>query len=146
MLKSAMTTTIAGIYIRFRTTGKLFNLPRLQVTIKVVEELIQELLQADDCALFAHSDNELHEMSDLFSAAAVFFGLTINLTKTEVMHQTPPNETSAQTEVNIVLNGVRLNEVPHFTYLGSILSNDALLDKEISARIRKASCSFGRLY
>ena len=31
-------------------------------------------------------------------------------------------------------------------YLGSILSNDSLLDKEISARIRKAICSFGRLY
>ena len=72
--------------------------------------------------------------------------LTINLTKTEVMHQTPTNDTSAQTEVNIVLNGVGLNELHHFTYLGSILSNDALLDKEISARIRKASCSFGRLY
>ena len=81
--------------------------------------------------MFAHSDKELQQMSDLFSAAAVSFGHTINLTKTEVMHQTSPNDTSAQTEVNIVLNGVRLNEVPHFTYLGSILSNDALLDKEI---------------
>ena len=83
MLKSAMTTTIAGIYIRFRTTGKLFNIRRLQATTKVVEELIQELLYAADCALFAHSDKELQEMSDLFS---VSFGLTINLTKTEVMH------------------------------------------------------------
>ena len=59
MLKAAMTTTKAGIYIRFRTTGKLFNLRRLKATTKVVEELIQELLYADDCALFAHSDKKL---------------------------------------------------------------------------------------
>ena len=62
------------------------------------------------------------------------------------MHERPPNGTSIHAEVNIVMNGIRLNEVPHFTYLGSTLSNDALLDKEISARIRKASCSFGHLY
>ena len=128
MLKEAMSKTTAEIYICFRMTGKLFNLRRLQATTKVVEELIQELLYADDCALFAHSEKELKEMSDLSSAAAVSFGLTINLTKTEVMHQRPPNDTSTQAEVNIVLNGVKLNEVPHFTYLGSILSNDALLD------------------
>ena len=55
-------------------------------------------------------------MSDLFSAAAVFFGLIINLAITEVMHQRPPNDTSTQAEVNIVPNGIKLNEVPHFTY------------------------------
>ena len=31
-------------------------------------------------------------------------------------------------------------------HLGSILSNDSLLNKEILARIRKAICSFGHLY
>ena len=95
--------------------------------------------------MFAHSEKELHKMSHLIPAAAVSFGLTINLAKTEVLHQRQPNDTSTQTEVNIVLNSVKLNQVSHLTYLGSILSNDALLDKEIAARIRKASCSFGRL-
>ena len=70
MLKAAMTTTKAGIYIPFRTTVKLFNLRRLQATTKVVEELIQELLYADACTLFAHSDKELQVISDLFSAAS----------------------------------------------------------------------------
>ena len=104
----------------------------MQATTKVVEKLIQELLHADDCALFAYSEKELEEMSDLFSAAGVSFALTINLAKTEVMHQRQQNNTSSQAEVNIILSGVRLNEVLHFTYLGSILSNDALTDKEIS--------------
>ena len=140
-----MSKTTAGIYIRFRMTRKLVNVPSLQATTKVVEELIQELLYADDCALFAHSEKELQEMPDLLSAAAVSFVLTINLAETEVMHQIPPNDTLPQAEVNIVLNGVKLNEGSHFTYLSSILLNDALLDNEISAPIRKASCSFGHL-
>ena len=67
-------------------------------------------------------------MSD-FSAAADSFGLTINLTKTEVTHNKTSNDRSTQTEANILLNGVRLNEVSHFTYLESILSNDTRLCK-----------------
>ena len=102
ILKETMSKITARIYIRFRTTRKLFNLRRLQATTKVVEELIRELLQADDCTLFAHSEMKRQEMSDLISAAAVSFGLTINLAKTELMHQRPPNATSSQTEVNIV--------------------------------------------
>ena len=60
-----MSKTTAGIYIRFRMTRKLVNVRSLQATTKVVEELVQELLYADDCALFAHSEKELQEMSDL---------------------------------------------------------------------------------
>ena len=68
-------------------------------------------------------------MSDLFSAAAISFDLIINLAKTMVMHQRPPSDTSTHAGVNIVLNGVRLKEVPHFTFMESILLNDGLLDK-----------------
>ena len=75
MLKEAMSKTTAEIYIRSRTTGKLFNLQRLQATTKVFEELIQELLYADDCALFAHSEKELQEkeMADLFSSSSLLW-------------------------------------------------------------------------
>ena len=41
--------------------------------------------------------------------------------------------------------GVSLKPVSQFCYLGSTLSNDALLDKEITNRISKASSSYGML-
>ena len=110
MLKEAISKSTAEIYISFKTTGKVFNLRRLQATTKDFEELIQKLQYAADCALFAHFANELQELSDLVLAAAVSFGFTINLTKTDVMHQRLQNVTSTQPEVNIVLNSVRLDE------------------------------------
>lgn len=38
-----------------------------------------------------------------------------------------------------------LNVVEHFTYLGSIISNDATVAKDVDNRLAKASNSFGRL-
>uniref|UniRef100_A0A0L8HW41 Reverse transcriptase domain-containing protein n=1 Tax=Octopus bimaculoides TaxID=37653 RepID=A0A0L8HW41_OCTBM len=39
-----------------------------------------------------------------------------------------------------------LKTASSFTYLGSIISNDAKMDKEIESRIRKVSSTFGKLY
>ena len=132
--------------MRFRTSGKLFNLRRLKASTKVLEELMQDLLYADDCALCAHSEADLQELCNHFAEAARLFGLKINLSKTEVMHQRPPRDESINQETSIKIGNVSLKEVPTFVYLGSTLSNDAMLDHEIEARIKKACSSFGRLY
>ena len=46
---------------------------------------MQDLLYADDCALCAHSEADLQELCNHFAEAARLFGLSINLSKTEVM-------------------------------------------------------------
>ena len=56
MLREAQADLPDGIYIRFRTDGSLFNLRRLLERTKTIEELITELLFADDCALLAHME------------------------------------------------------------------------------------------
>ena len=56
MLLEAKDDPPDGIYIRFRTDGSLFNLRRLLARTKTIEELITELLFADDCALLAHTE------------------------------------------------------------------------------------------
>ena len=48
MLREAKDDLPDGIYIRFRTDGSLFNLRRLPAHMKTIEELITELLFADD--------------------------------------------------------------------------------------------------
>ena len=79
MLLEAKENQLDGIYIRFRTDFRLFNLRRLLARTKTNEELISELLFAGDCAPLAH-----------FPDAARNLGLTISPKKTEVLQQPPP--------------------------------------------------------
>ena len=46
---------------------------------------------------------------------------------------------------NITIDNVPLNVMDKFTYLESTLSENAMIDNDISARLGKASVSFGRL-
>ena len=48
-------TDDAGIYLKYRTDGGIFNLRRLRAKTKVTQTLIRELLFADDCAIMAHT-------------------------------------------------------------------------------------------
>ena len=43
------------------------------------------------------------------------------------------------------IEGKQLNAVENFKYLGSIISNTASIDKEINARIARATSAYGRL-
>src|SRR5437867_9281441 len=91
MLDDALRNINVGIQIRFRS-GKLFKLSRLRASTKVLEELIQELLHADDCALEAHTLHDIQGLTDSFANSASRFGLTINIQKTEVMFQPAPGK------------------------------------------------------
>ena len=71
------------------------------------------------------------------------FGMTVRIQKSVVMHQPAP--ATCGTEPSISIDDATLKNVEIFTYLGSCLSSDASLDKEIDIRLSKASNSFGRL-
>ena len=47
---------------------------------------------------------------------------------------------------NITTDNVPLNIVDKFPYLGSTLSENAMIDDDTSARLGKASASFGGLW
>ena len=85
MLREAKDDLPDGIYIRLQTDGSLFNLRRLLARTKTNEELITELLFADDCALFAHTEEALQHIVNRFSDAAKNLDLTISLKKTGVV-------------------------------------------------------------
>ena len=77
----------AGIRIRQRSDGKLFNLRRLQAVTKVKETctVIRDFLFADDrqCAPNTRSEQEMQLEMDWFSTACDNVGLTISTKKTE---------------------------------------------------------------
>jgi len=88
MLMDAFKDMDRGVYIQFRSDGSLFNMRRLKARTKVLEMLIRDLLFADDCALIAHTLEDIQFMSDCFAAAAAKrFGLTISIKKTKAMYQ-----------------------------------------------------------
>ena len=132
-----------GIYIRYRTSGSVFNVHRLFSQRKVSSSLVRELLFADDCYIVAHSEDELQCFMNHFVSACNSFGLKINLKKTVVMYGPAPG--SPYIEPVIFVEGNKLDVVHYFVYLGCTLSEGCSLDRGISFRIERASRSFSAL-
>ena len=80
MLKKALIDINDGIYMRFRTDGDLFNLARLkaQAKAKARHTTIRDLLFADDCGLFARTQEVRQNLVNRFASAAQSVGLTIS--------------------------------------------------------------------
>ena len=81
MLSAGLAKTSAGTMIRYRTDGRFFDLRRLKANTRVQEALVRDFLFADDCALAAHSEEDLQCLADCFSTAAKAFGLQISIKK-----------------------------------------------------------------
>lgn len=143
LLLHAFKNCETGVFLRFRTTGSVFDLRRLKAKTKTFTALIRELLYADDADFVAHSEKDMQEIMDRFSSACTAFGLTISIKKTKVMFTPPPG--TAYVEPSIYVNNERLEVVDTFIYLGSTMARDGNLDAEISHRVAKASTAYGRL-
>ena len=87
VLNDAFRDCNQGIYIRYRNSGKLFNIHRFAAKTKVLLGLVRDLLYADGCDLVAHTESDMQCFMDRLSEACKAFGLTISLDKTVVMLQ-----------------------------------------------------------
>ena len=132
-------TTNAGIFLRSRTDGKLFNPARLRSKTKVSQVLPRDFLFADDAALVAHSDDDLQNLLNGFSNACDDFGLTISLQKTKIMTQ----GTDASSSLSI--KDYALEMVNSFIYLGSTVTRTTSFDTEIGKRIGHATTNMSKL-
>ncbi|KAI8513321.1 hypothetical protein Bbelb_099600 [Branchiostoma belcheri] len=124
---------IRSVHLHTRSDGKLFNLARLRAKTKVRTVLIRDLLFADDAALTAHVEQELQQMINQFAHACKEFALIISIKKTVVMGQDVPRPPA------ITLDTEVLEVTDHFTYLGSTVTQNLSLDKELDRRIAKAA-------
>ena len=114
---------------------------KLKTKTKVKTNTINDFLFADDCALNSISGDDMQQNVDKFAEACTNFGLTISIKKTEVMHQPAPGKTYI--EPSTTINGQCLKAVDKFTYLGSSLLRNVVID--VDARLAKANSAFGRL-
>ncbi|BHF64649.1 hypothetical protein SprV_0200765500 [Sparganum proliferum] len=140
MLMDAYRDERPGIRIAYRTDGKLLKHRRVHFQSRVFTTTVHELLFADDSTLNITSERGMQIRMNLFAAAAAAcdnFGLIINTEKTVVMHQPPPD--IAYVASNILVNGAQLQVVDSFTYLGSTLSCNTIVDDEVAHRIYQAN-------
>jgi len=132
MLLVAFQDCVTGVPVQFRTDRSIFNLRRLQAHTKTFAALVRDY--ADDGALTAHTQaTHAQHLFSRFCDAAVRFGLTISLKKTEVLLQ--PVDHLTLTPPVVMAGETALPVVQRFCYLGSVLSSDANIDEDISSRI-----------
>jgi len=81
MLLSAFKESDPGIEITYRADGGIFSTQRLKAKTKVTKTIVREHLYADDCAIVAHSEDDLQRLTDSLAQATKRFGLTISIKK-----------------------------------------------------------------
>lgn len=101
---------------------------------------LEDLDFADDIALMSSTARQSQEKVERLHQWAEKVGLNINKKKTEVMRI---NSTTSTPHMQV--NGEELEEVDDFTYLGSVISKDNGVTKDIEARLNKARGTFTRL-
>ena len=97
----------------------------------------------DDYALVAHTESDLQLMLNRFSKTSKLFGLSISLARLRC--STSQHQTQIQLCRPLSLMANKFTKVEQFKYLGSTISHDGVLDREIGARVSKASQALGRL-
>lgn len=133
----------SGITVDFRLDGNLFNIRRLQAITKMTSEHIIELQYADDCAVMAHSPDTLQATLTAAASAYGRMGLSVNVAKTAVLCQWA--STPSSHPPTFTISDKLLAVVESFKYLGSFLSNDCSIEREVQNRIKQASFSFSQL-
>ena len=84
--------------------GGLFNLYRFMTKSKTVTTKLRNLLFADNCALVAHSADDMQEIvNSFFSKAAISFGLQRNIKKMECMFQPIPCTVNAGKDIFVTI-------------------------------------------
>ncbi len=95
---------------------------------------LTDLEYADDTTLFCNTLDELRNVLEIFNEEAKNLGLSVNWSKTELMHigdgpDPPP----------LLFNNIPVNFVSTFTYLGSTVSGTGDLSVKINQRRGLAS-------
>ena len=98
--------------------------------IKVGGKLIKDVRFADDQGMIANSESGLQKIMNGLNSTSSNYNMKINIKKTKVMRVSRVGG-----EVNISINGTRIEQVASFKYLGHTMTEDGRCEKEINSRI-----------
>ena len=103
-------------------------------------ENLVDLEYADDIVLLFENEAEGQVFLDRLADVVKLYGMRFAPEKCKVLLQD-----IQALNTPLVLQGKALDTVEHFTYLGSCISSDGSVGKEVSARISKARAAFANL-
>ena len=90
-----------GVELDCRLDGRLFNLSRIKAKTKAMKTAVIDIQYADNCAIFAHSAEELQTSLDLLTENYQSLGLSNNIKKTKVIHQPTPGINAGPPEIKV---------------------------------------------
>ena len=125
--------------MRYTTTPSSSAVPRNEDDVfqwSVIYIIELDLQYADDCAILAHTAEELQTSFDLTEAYQIL-GLSINIRKTKIIYQSAT--LNIEGPLDIKLSGTNLEVVEHFSYLGSLLSTPYMLCQHIIQETEQSS-------
>jgi hypothetical protein len=106
--------------------------------VKVGGLLIKTIRFADDKAVTASSQRGLQLLMDNINRVTQEYGMKINVKKTKVMCIAR----KIGAKMHIMIDGQKVEQVSHFKYLGSLISEDGYCEKDIRTRIGMGKSAF----
>jgi hypothetical protein len=103
-----------------------------------------EILFADDCELFAESEEALQKMVDVFVKVSSAFAQEVSVKKTKVLVVQKCLQGSERIVPAITINGALLENVEEFVYLGSKESNLGDMAAESAVREQRMRTAFSQ--
>src|SRR5688572_16921387 len=105
------------------------------------KNFLTDLRYADDAVLVADKRKKLQKMIDKLNDTCKEYGMDINVKKTKVM-VLGGDRVGNGSQACLTLDGVPLEQVTRFKYLGSWISEDARCEEDIRTRVGMARAAF----
>ena len=115
---------------------------------------VSTLMYADDLVTMCNNSLDLEIFIQSFEQISQETGSTMNVKKTCIMslkqlqdstRKIIKNQEVAALNINVIIRNKTIEMVDEFSYLGYYITRDNSLDKEIEARLSKASAAFNML-
>jgi len=110
----------------------------IECGIKVGGHMIKTVRIADDKAVVASSEKGLQELMDNINRVTQKYGIKINVKKTKVMC----SARQGGRKVEILIDGQKVEQVNHFKYLSTVISDDGYCEEDVRCRIAMAKKAF----
>ena len=105
--------------------------------IKIGGKRLQDVRFADDQGMIANTEAGLQKIMNALNSTAVKYDMKINIKKTKVMRVSREGG-----KVNITINGIKIEQVKSYKYLGHTMTEDGRCVTEITCRIAQAKEAF----
>ena len=106
--------------------------------VKVGGRIVGDVRFADDQGMVANTNDGLQKLMNVLNSTAKRYGMKINVKKTKVMVVSK----SVRVRARIMLDGVEVEQVPRFKYLGAWMTEDGRSDLEVRTRMALAKEAF----